>query len=57
LKLDEVTLNILAGSACEGNVLRLTCGQLDRKVYEKVNKALVAGGQVEPQTGRPRFRG
>lgn len=40
MKLDPVTLDILAASRVEGAQLFLPPGQLDRPVYERVNKAL-----------------
>lgn len=42
--IDNQTLNILDSAAIDGNMVRLTCGQLDRKTYEKVNDVLVRIG-------------
>ena len=39
-KIDTAVLAILDGAKIDGNVVRLTGGQLDRKMYEAVNKVL-----------------
>jgi predicted RNA methylase len=39
-KIDEATLAILSKVTIEGNVILLTCGQLDRKQYVAVNEVL-----------------
>lgn len=44
MKINETTLNILAKCRTEGNVLFLPEGQLDRAVYNDVNKVLTALG-------------
>lgn len=44
MRLDTDIIDILASSEVRGNVLFLTSGQLDRKTYERLNKALVALG-------------
>ena len=52
MRLSEHVVDILAGATIEGTVLRLTCGQLDRKTYEAVNKALDAlGGKWNRKLG------
>ena len=43
MRVDQDVLAVLSASECEGNALKLP-GQLDRKLYEKTNKALVAAG-------------
>jgi type I restriction-modification system DNA methylase subunit len=50
--IDRETLRVLSGGQVEGNVFRLTCGQLDRKSYEAVNKVLDAlGGKWNRKVG------
>jgi predicted RNA methylase len=44
MKLSEEVLAVLSRAAVEGDTVFLTCGQLDRKMYEAVNKALEALG-------------
>lgn len=44
MRIDEQTLAVLSTAKIEGTVLLLTCGQLDRKRYEDVNKVLAALG-------------
>lgn len=45
-KLDEDVRSVLLRAECDGQHLRLPSGQLDRKLYERVNKALAnAGGK------------
>ncbi|MHA1417319.1 MAG: N-6 DNA methylase [Candidatus Heimdallarchaeaceae archaeon] len=44
MKIDEKTLTILSTVKIDGNVIFLTCGQLDRKQYIAVNKVLEAMG-------------
>lgn len=44
VKMTDEVIAILKQSTVEGNVLKLPTGQLDRKLYEAVNKALVAAG-------------
>jgi len=44
MKVDESVLSVLSTSEILGNVLRMTCGQLDRKMYLDVNKVLEAAG-------------
>lgn len=44
VKMSEEVIAILKKSTVEGNVLTLPPGQLDRKLYEAVNKALVTAG-------------
>jgi hypothetical protein len=39
--ISESVLAILDGAKIENNIVKLTCGQLDRKTYEAVNKVLV----------------
>lgn len=39
-KIDEVTLTILSRVTVEGDIIFLTCGRLDRKQYQAVNKVL-----------------
>lgn len=43
-KLSTEVLAILSSAKIEGNVVKLTCGQLDRKLYQDTNKALEAIG-------------
>lgn len=44
-KIESAVLAVVSQAVCEGNLLRLT-GQLDRKMYEAVNKILLeAGGE------------
>ncbi|MFA5376626.1 MAG: SAM-dependent methyltransferase [Dehalococcoidia bacterium] len=43
-KLSEEVLTVLSTASIEGNCVKLTCGQLDRKLYQDVNKALEAIG-------------
>ena len=50
-KIDESTLAILSRVTVEGNHVFLTCGQLDRKQYEAVNKVLDSiGGKWNRKT-------
>lgn len=44
MKIQNEILNILDKCTVEGNVVNLTCGQLDRKTYEAVNKCLESIG-------------
>lgn len=44
MKLATDVLAVLSGMAFEGNLARITGGQLDRKLYERTNKALEALG-------------
>jgi hypothetical protein len=44
LKIRNEILNIIDKCTVEGNVVMLTCGQLDRKTYEEVNKCLESIG-------------
>jgi len=44
MKISNDILAILDSCQIEGNAVRLTCGQLDRKTYESVNKVLTAIG-------------
>jgi len=44
VKMTDEVIAILKNSTVEGNVLKLPPGQLDRKLYEAVNKALIAAG-------------
>jgi hypothetical protein len=45
-QIDEKTLAVLSRVTVEGNLIFLTCGQLDRKDYEAVNKVLeIMGGK------------
>lgn len=39
-KIDEATLTILSRVTVKGNIIFLTCGQLDRKQYQAVNEVL-----------------
>lgn len=43
-KLSEEVLAVLSTANIEGSCVKLTCGQLDRKLYQDVNKALEAIG-------------
>lgn len=43
-KLSEEVLAVLSTANIEGNCVKLACGQLDRKLYQEVNKALEAIG-------------
>jgi predicted RNA methylase len=44
--LDNEVIDVLSRAECLGSALRLPPGQLDRKLYERVNKALTnAGGK------------
>jgi type I restriction-modification system DNA methylase subunit len=43
-QLSEEVLAVLSTANVEGNCVKLTCGQLDRKLYQEVNKALEAIG-------------
>lgn len=50
-KLSNDVLAILSAAEIEGNTVRLTCGQLDRKLYVDVNAALEAlGGKWNRKT-------
>lgn len=42
--IDDEVLDVLGQASVDGSVLRLTGGQLDRKLYERTNKALEALG-------------
>lgn len=42
--IDTDVLEILRGLECDGQNARMTCGQLDRKTYERTNKVLEALG-------------
>lgn len=44
IKLDDDVRDVLNRSVVEGNILRLPPGQLERKLYERTNKALEALG-------------
>src|SRR5438132_7829541 len=45
-KIDDDVRDVLSRASCQDLSLRLPAGQLDRKLYERVNKALVnAGGK------------
>lgn len=51
-QIDASVLEILSTGAVEGNVFKLTCGQLDRKQYEAVNKVLdILGGKWNRRAG------
>jgi len=39
-KVDNIVLGVLSSGEIDGNVFRLNCGQLERKVYIAVNKVL-----------------
>jgi len=43
-RLSEAVLAILSTASIEGDCVKMTCGQLDRKLYQDVNKALEALG-------------
>jgi hypothetical protein len=43
-QLSEEVLAVLSTANIDGNCVKLTCGQLDRKLYQDVNKALEAIG-------------
>lgn len=43
-KIDDEILAVLSNVEIEGNILRLTCGQLDRKMYVATNKILETMG-------------
>jgi SAM-dependent methyltransferase len=43
-ELSQEVLAILSSAKIEGNCVKLTCGQLDRKLYQDTNKALEAIG-------------
>jgi predicted RNA methylase len=64
MKITSEILQILSSAEVEGNCLRLTCGQLDRRRYEATNKVLVAmggkwsrkaGGHVFPESPEARL--
>lgn len=44
VKMSDEVIAILKASTVEGDVLKLPAGQLERKLYEAVNKALTAAG-------------
>lgn len=46
MKLKDDVLTVMSGMACDGRFARITDGQLDRKLYVAVNKALEALGGV-----------
>jgi hypothetical protein len=49
---DQEVLDVLRAMTCEGDLAVLNSGQLERKLYEKVNKVLAAlGGKWN--RGRP----
>jgi SAM-dependent methyltransferase len=51
-RLSEAVLAVLSGATIQGNAVILTCGQLDRKLYQDVNKALEAlGGKWNRKAG------
>ena len=55
---DEEVLSVLRAMECEGDLAILTGGQLDRKLYEKINKVLVAlGGKWNKKRGGHVFAG
>lgn len=50
--INREVLEILSTGTVEGNLFRLTCGQLDRKKYEAVNKVLdILGGKWNRKAG------
>lgn len=52
MQIDASVLEILSTGAIEGNVFRITCGQLGRKRYEAVNKVLdILGGKWNRRVG------
>jgi predicted RNA methylase len=51
MQIGQDVLAVLDGAVVEGNSLKLTCGQLDRKMYVAVNKILEAlGGKWNRKT-------
>lgn len=44
LQVDRTVLTILSGAAVEGNIIKLNCGQVDKKTYARINQVLEALG-------------